>query len=153
SSPRERLEAFGAGLLGCAALVAFGVAAVRLALRRVRGATLAVVTSAVLGLGTALVLGGRGRVGFAAAPAAVALIGALWLLWRRGAQGGPGDTERMLWTLCAALAAGVALAAVLPEAEERIAAAGGLLLALLGGVILFGLVPAAAAGIFDTRQT
>ncbi|HEX5064701.1 MAG TPA: lipoprotein-releasing ABC transporter permease subunit [Myxococcota bacterium] len=153
STSRERLLAFGSGLLACALLVGFGTAAVRLALRRVRGATLAVTTSAVLGLGTALVLGGSGRVVYAAAPTAVALIGALWLLWRRGAQGGPGDTERMLWTLCAALAAGVALAAVLPEAEERVAAAGGLLLALLGGVILFGLLPAAAAGLFDTRQT
>jgi len=156
STPAERLTEFGTGLLACTALVAIGIVATRFALRRVRGATLAAATAAALGLGTALVLGGSGRVVYAAAPTAVALLGALWLVWRRrrtDAPGGPGDTERMLWVLCGALAAGVLLAWVLPEAEERIAAVGAALLAALGTCILFGLLPAAMAGLFDTRLT
>jgi lipoprotein-releasing system permease protein len=108
----------------------------------------------VLGLGAALVLGGSGQVVYAAAPTSVAALGALWLCLRRrraGARQPAGDTERMLWSLCAALAAGVAIAAALPEPHARTAAVGAGLCAALGAGIVFGLLPAAAAGILDTR--
>jgi lipoprotein-releasing system permease protein len=154
ATPQERLAAFGGGVIGCGVLVAVGVALTRLALRRIRGATLAVVTAAALGLGTALVLGGSGRVVYAAAPTSVSGLAALWLLQRRmrgGARGAPGDPERMLWSLCAALVLGVGLAWVLPAPQSEVAAAGGALLSVLFAAVVLGLVPAAAAGLLDTR--
>jgi lipoprotein-releasing system permease protein len=154
ATPTERLVAFAGGALFCAALVALGIASTRIALTRVRGARLAVATAIALGLGAALVLGGTGRVVYAAAPTAVSALGALWLaLRRRRAEEprGAGETERMLWSLCAALVVGVGLAAVLPAPQQKLASAGGALLALLGAGVVFGLLPSAAAGIFDSR--
>jgi lipoprotein-releasing system permease protein len=151
---RARLLAFGSGALGNALLVTVGVVLTRLALRYISGAALAFAVVVVLGIGTALVLGGTSHVRYAAAPTAMAALAALWLRWRRrrnGLASEIGDVERMLWGLAASLAVGVAVAAVLPEPGERVAAAGGLLLAAVGLAVLIGLLPCAAAGILDTR--
>jgi lipoprotein-releasing system permease protein len=153
---RERALAFASGAAGNAALVAAGVLLTRFALRRIAGGTLALATAAVLGLGAALVLGGTSHVAYAAAPTGVATLAALWLRWRRGRNGvspPASDAERMLWTLAGSLATGIVVAAVLPQPGGGVAAAGGALLAVLGLVVLLGLIPAAAAGILDTRLT
>jgi lipoprotein-releasing system permease protein len=150
----ERLAAWVGASLGCAAAVAVGVFAVRQGLARISGTTLARLTVTVLGLGTALVLGGTGRILYAAAPTSVAALGALWLLVSRRRSGaGVGEVEGMLRLLTGALALGVAIAAFLPGVQVGVAATGGVLLALIGLVVALGLVPLAAAGILDTRQT
>jgi hypothetical protein len=148
----ERLYAWGAAWLGSVALVGIGVLVTRLVLQRVPGSTLARATVVLLGLGTAFILGGTGRVIYAASPTAVALLGALWLLWgRRRGNGGVGEVERLLWMLALALAIGVALAVFLPTPQVQLAAAGGALLGVLGAFVGLGLVPVAAAGLLDTR--
>jgi lipoprotein-releasing system permease protein len=149
----ERLMAWALSSLGCAVAVALGVMFARQVLRRVSGTRLAGVTVTALGLGVALVLGGTGRVIYAAAPTAVAALGALWLLFRRRREpaAGVGEVESMLRVLAVSLALGVAVAAALPGAETGVAAAGGLLLSLIGLAVALGLIPLAVAGIFDVR--
>jgi lipoprotein-releasing system permease protein len=148
----ERLTTWGAAWLGSAILVSIGALVTRLVLSRVPGSTLARVTVVLLGLGTAFILGGTGRVIYAASPTAVALLGALWLVWgRRRDNGGSGEVERLLWMLALALAVGVALALFLPAPQVQLAAAGGALLGVLGAFIGIGLIPVAAAGLLDTR--
>jgi lipoprotein-releasing system permease protein len=93
-------------------------------------------------------------VAYAAAPTLVSLAGAFWL--RRRRRRAPdataaGDVERMLAALGVSLALGVVLALALPEPHPAVAASGAALLAALGLVVLLGLVPAAAAGLVDTR--
>ncbi len=154
ASPLTRFTAFGAGAAGSALLITVGVTLTRLALRRISGPTLALASVAVLGLGSALVLGGSGHALYAAAPTLVAALAALWLRARRlRARTGraAGDAERMLFALAAALSAGVAVAFGVPAPQPGVAAAGA---ALLGGValiVVLGLLPAAAAGLLDTR--
>ena len=57
----------------------------------------------------------------------------------------------MLRALAASLAAGVVVAAALPDPGTHVAAAGALLLGAIALVVLIGLLPCAAAGILDTR--
>jgi lipoprotein-releasing system permease protein len=154
ASPLERLTAFGAGAAGSAVLVALGITLTRLALRRISGPTLALVTVAVLGLGSALVLGGSGHTIYAAAPTLVATGAALWLRARRlrtRTGQGAGDAERMLFTLAAALFAGVVVAWGVPAPQPGVAAGGAALLGVIALVVVIGLLPAAAAGLVDTR--
>ena len=149
-----RLASFAGSVAGSAALVAVGVIGTRVALRFVGGNTLALATVVALGLGAALVLGGTSHVIYAAAPTAVAAIGALWLRWRRrrvSPAPEPGGGERMLWALAGALATGVVVAAALPGPGAQVAAAGAGVLGVIALVVLFGLLPCAAAGILDTR--
>ncbi|MDH5307678.1 MAG: ABC transporter permease, partial [Myxococcales bacterium] len=152
-SPRDRALAWPLAMFGCAAGVAFASVVTRFTLQRVRPARLATTVLFLLGLGAAAVLGGSGRVLPAAAPALVAGGAALMLARRRRrrAQPEPGEAERMLRALAAALALGIALALLLPDPNLFMARAGGVLLAGLTLVVIFGLVPIAAAGIIDTR--
>lgn len=151
----ERLTAWALASLGCAVAVAFGVSVARFLLARVSGTLLAGATATALGLGTALVLGGTGRILYAAAPTAVAALGALWLFWRRwrARELEVGEAEIMLRLLTAALAVGVGIAAFLPGSEVGVAAIGAALLMAIGLAVGLGLVPLAAAGILDTRET
>jgi lipoprotein-releasing system permease protein len=141
--------------LGSALFVALAIAVVRTALHRVRAARLASTVLLLLGLGVAAVLGGSGRTGYAAAPTLVAGLAAAVLAFRRVRHGveAAGQTERMLRVLAGTLALGVGLALALPEPSFAVARAGGILLAGLCMVVLFGLVPVAAAGILDTRRS
>jgi len=154
ASPLERLTAFGAGAAGSAVLVALGITLTRLALHRISGTALALASVGVLGLGSALVLGGSSHTLYAAAPTLVAALAALWLRVRRlRARTGQraGDAERMLFTLAAALGTGVVVALGVPAPQPGVAAAGGALLGLIALVVVLGLIPAAAAGLLDTR--
>jgi lipoprotein-releasing system permease protein len=113
-------------------------------------------SACLLGLGYALVVGASGRVAYAAAPAAVAAGAAVLLALRRRSRSerpAAGETERFLRTLAAALALGIALAASLPAPEASLAAAGGGLLGAYLAAVLLGLLPLAAAGLLDTRDT
>ena len=83
--------------------------------------------------------------------------GAVALLALRRGRGGArrtaGESERFLRTLAAALAVGIALAAALPGPEASLAAVGGGLLGAYLAAVLLGLLPLAAAGLLDTRDT
>ena len=132
------------------------MAVAHLGVRRVSPARLATVSLVWPGLGFALVVGGSGRLLYAAAPALLAGALALLLAARRrsrgnAAAGTPSQAERLLRVLAAVLAVGVVLAVALPTPEAAVAAAGGALLAAFGLLILLGLLPLAAAGLVDSR--
>lgn len=59
----------------------------------------------------------------------------------------------MLTVLAAALAIGIPIALVLPEANPRVAIVGASAFSLLLGVVVLGLIPLAVAGIWDSRRT
>ncbi len=141
---------------GAAAAVAAAMAIAALALRAVSSGTLALGCAGLLGTGYALLVAGSGRPVLAAAPAAVALVAALALRLRRrrrAAAGAAGLGERMLLALAAAFSVGVAVAAALPEATPPVSAAGGALLGLFGSLVILGLAPLAAAGLFEARKS
>ena len=137
-------------------VVALAVAGVYTALRFLSGGVLAGGSACLLGFGYALVVGASGRVVYAAAPAIVAA-GAFGLLALRRRRTGEhetaGETERFLRTLSVALALGIALAAGIPGPESSLAAVGGGLLGAYLAAVLLGLLPLAAAGLLDTRDT
>jgi lipoprotein-releasing system permease protein len=138
---------------GSAVAIALALVAIRALLRAVSSMRLAALTLGLLGLGFGLVVGASGRIVYAAAPALVAAAGAGLLALRRRRSGAPrGEAERLLVWLTAALGVGVVAALALPAPEPVLAVAGGGLLAALGGLVLLGLVPLAAAGLIDARQ-
>jgi lipoprotein-releasing system permease protein len=138
-----------------ALLVAAAVGITWLGLRIVSAPRLASGSLVWVGAAFALVVGGGGRLPYAAAPAAVAVGVALALRWRRRRQAAPppaSETERLLRVLAGALALGVAVALALPGPRVDVAAVGG---AALGGfllLVLLGLVPLAMAGLLDIRH-
>ena len=116
----ERLQAFAATFAVCALAVAIAGIATRLVLRSVSGASLARATIVVLGLGAALVLGGTGRLLYAAAPTSVCLAAAVWL-WLRRAGSEVSQLESMLRALAVSLALGVLIAAAVPGPVPELA--------------------------------
>ena len=127
-----------------------------LLLRRLSPARLGAVSLALLGAGYALVVGGLGRLPFALAPFAVALVAALALAWRRRSRepgDGPSEVERLLRVLAASLAAGVPLALALREPDPRVAGAGVSVLGAIAVFVLLGLLPLAMAGLVDLRRS
>jgi lipoprotein-releasing system permease protein len=147
------LAPWAAASAGSAVAIALGVLVVSLLLRRISPPRLARASVLVLGVGFALVLGASGRIAYAAAPALVAALLAVAFGWRRRRSGGDaaGETERALWGLGAALAGGAVLAAVLPGPQPALAQAGAGLVGVLAALVVFGLVPLAAAGLIDIR--
>ena len=104
--------------LAAIAVVQLGVA---LALRVVPPRLLARGSAVWLGAGYALVVGGVAAVGYATAPAAVALAAAALLAWRRRRRGdGRGDDPaRLAWALGVVLALGALLPLAASESEAR----------------------------------
>jgi lipoprotein-releasing system permease protein len=146
--------AWGRASVAGGVAVAAAMALIWGVLRSVSSRRLAGVTLALLGLGFSLMVGASGRSLYAGAPAGMALAVAalLALRRRRGGRGGaPGETERLLWTLGAALCVGVLAASALSEPAPELARAGSGLLAGLGALVLLGLLPLATAGLVDTR--
>jgi lipoprotein-releasing system permease protein len=152
---REKLLACRDALALSAALVIVAVCVMRLTLRWVRPARLASAALLLMGLGASAVLGGTGRVLFAAAPALVAAGGALLLRRRRARRSDPavGPAESLLRVLTGGLAVGVVLALALPSPEAQLAFWGSVLIKLIFVAVLIGLAPIAAAGIIDTRAS
>jgi lipoprotein-releasing system permease protein len=152
AAPAEKLRSFGAAV-GCALLaILLAEGLVGLLLRAVAARRLARIGAVALGAGYALLVGGIDALGYAAAPAAVALAAALALAWRRRSRGGaPGEAEKLVRTVAAVLLLGVALPLWLPEPSPEISAGGLALLAAFGGTVSLGLLPLAAAGFLDMR--
>ncbi len=120
------------------AAIAAAMAIAHLGVRRVGPQPLATVSLAWPGLGLALVIGGSGRLVYAAAPALLIRALALGLALRRrrranGAVPARSQLETLLRVLAAALAVGIVPAALLAEPQPAIAEAGGALLAAFGG--------------------
>jgi lipoprotein-releasing system permease protein len=139
-----------------AGFVAGAVGVTWFGLRVLAAARLATLSLVWVGAAFALVVGGSGRVVYAAAPAAVAAAAGLALRWRRRRAAGPAaptESERMLWALAGALAVGIAVALALPGPRVGVAAVGGAALGAALLLVLLGLVPLAAAGLLDTRHS
>jgi lipoprotein-releasing system permease protein len=156
AEPGARWQGFARALPGALLAVCAAALGVRAALRRLEPTRLATGMACVLGLGYGLVLGASGRVLYAAAPALVAAAIALGLALRRrrgGRSGAPGEVERFLRALAGALGLGILLALALPGPEASLALLGAGLLGFCLAAVLLGLVPLAAAGLLDTRDT
>ena len=149
------LRAFGMGFARSAVSVLVFSIACRVGLRRIAPRRLAAGVLALLGIASALVLGGTANLGYAAAPAiaAVAATGILAMRrrWRR--EGEVSEALEMFAVLAAALALGAPLAVALPEENQQIAQAGLLVFGFVLAAVLFGLVPLAVAGILGRRPT
>ncbi len=149
------------GLLGMSALswlpitaAAIGIA--WLALRRLRPARLAALVLGILGLSTGLWLGATGRILFALSPLVLASMFAAGLAIhrrrnRRSAAMG-GLAGPLLWFV-SALAVGVPVALMLPEAEPELARTAQWIVGLFLVAVSLGLLPLAAAGLVSMRQT
>jgi lipoprotein-releasing system permease protein len=147
----ERLRAFAIAAVLVLVALAVAQSALALVLRFVPSRWLARIATAAVGLGYALVVGGVGAPGYAAAPVAVAALIALALWLRRRSSGAPaGEAERLVRLLTAALAVGGVAAALAPD-PAPLAAAGAALLAAFGAAVVLGLLPLATAGFLDMR--
>jgi len=139
-----------------AAVVSFGFVFVcRVGLRYVEPRWLGAAALAVIGIATALVLGGTAQLAYAAAPvvvagAAVAVLAARRRLRR---ETGVSEVERMFAVLASALALGIPLAVALREESEAVAQVGAAIFGAVLALVLLGLVPLAVAGIIDRRPT
>jgi lipoprotein-releasing system permease protein len=160
----ETVEAFGfdwPGALGAwaiTALAAFALAAlaqlcVWLVLRLVPPRALAYASLVALGLGFAVYAGSLDRVGYVAAPAALAAAIVLALRLRRARAGGSvaGIDERLAWLLALALAAGIPLPALLDEPAPALGLQGAAVAGGFVALIVLGLAPLAAAGFLGAR--
>jgi len=124
-----------------------------LLLRVLTPRVLALASVVGLGVGYALLVGGLDQLGYALAPAVVTALSALALRWRRrwlGARSA-GFDERLATTLAAVLALGVGVPLALSQPDLRVGSAGGSLLMGFVGLVVFGLLPRAAAGFLDAR--
>ena len=118
-------------------------------------------TFALLGLGGAasLWIGATGRPVLALAPVAAVGVLALAVALRRRLRSDPSRTrtvgigERQLRWLTAALAPGPLLAAVLPEPSVGLHQAGVAIVQAVGTLIVFGMLPLAAAGLVEMRRS
>jgi lipoprotein-releasing system permease protein len=150
------LRAFGEGCARAAAGVLLFALLSRFGLRFVSPWRLGAIVLAVLGIATALALGGTARLSYAAAPAIVAAAAvavlALRRRWRRDGAA-PGEAERMFAVLAISLAPGMLLAVALPGDTAQVAEVGAVIYGVVLALVLFGLVPLAVAGIIDRRPT
>ncbi len=151
----ERLRALGPWLAGGAGAVLLSALVVGAATRWLSGWTLARASAVLVGIGYAVAAGALSRPGLAAVPALVAFALAGLLAWRRRRAGrgfASGSAEAILLWLAPVLVLGIALAALLPLPDERLAAAGAGVLSLFVSWVLLGLLPLAAAGFWATRS-
>ncbi len=149
-----RLEHWLRASLGSAVGVGVSVAVVLGLLRSISPLRLASLSLVLLGVGFATMLGATGRFVYAVAPTAVAAgLAVIALLRRRGAHSPAGQVERLLWVLTGSLCVGLAVSFVVSGPQETVAVGGAMLLATVSGLILFGLVPLAAAGLIDAHKS
>jgi lipoprotein-releasing system permease protein len=149
------LRAFGAGFARAGASVLVFAVACRLGLRRIAPRRLAAGVLALLGIASALVLGGTAQLGPAAAPAIVAAGATAILAARRRLRREVQVSEalQMFAVLAGALALGAPLSVALPEQNPQVAQAGLVVFGFVLAAVLFGLVPLAVAGIIERRPT
>jgi lipoprotein-releasing system permease protein len=147
------LQVWAGGFALAAGLQVAGVAVSALLLRALSAGALARASLVVLGAGYALLVGGTGRMAYALAPALACAVGAgVARLLRRRAGGAAGDVERALWILAAVLLLGIGLAAF-GGPNPALAGWGTSLLAAFFGLVMFGLLPLAAAGFLGMRRS
>jgi lipoprotein-releasing system permease protein len=151
----EWLRAFGVGFARAAASVAVFAGACRFGLHRIAPRRLAAGVLALLGIASAIVLGGTAQLGYAAAPAIVAgaATAILALRRRRRRDAAVSEALQMFAVLAGTLALGAPLAVALPESNEQVAQAGLVVFGFVLAAVLFGLVPLAVAGIIERRPT
>jgi len=128
----------------------------RLALPWLSSARLGLASLVTLGAGYALLVGGTHQLLWSAAPPAVALLAALLMTAQRRVRGAGAplaQVEKLLRILAGVLAAGIVVALAIPAPRPEIAAAGAGLLVLFGAAVVLGLLPLAAAGLFDMRRS
>jgi lipoprotein-releasing system permease protein len=148
----EKLRAFALAALAALAAIVAAVAVVSLLLRFVSMRVLARIGTLLLGVGYALLVGGVDAVGYAAAPAAVALAAVAAAAWRRRRTGAPlGEAERLVRILAGVLCVGSLLPLGLENQSPEIAGGGMALIGAFVGAVLLGLLPLAAAGFLDMR--
>ncbi len=148
------LRAWGASALVAVVLLVVAELGVGVLLRFVTPNLLALGAAVVLGLGYALLVGGMDRVGYVAAPAAVAALAAAFLVRRRRlSRSAAGDAERNALVLAGVLGAGVVLPLLLPAPQAYVSLAGGVTLGLFTGAVMLGLLPLAVAGFLSMRGT
>ena len=157
-------------LIGAVVFTVLSVGVCWLAVRWLSSVRLGTVAVLMLGTSAALLIGGERRLDFALAPplaVGLVLVGlALRRRLRRVGASGLGVGETQLRWLALALAIGPVLAVVLPEPDASLTvsgwpaspawwvqAAGGGLLQLVSILIVFGLLPLAAAGLVGMRRS
>ncbi|MGH0034327.1 MAG: FtsX-like permease family protein [Myxococcota bacterium] len=107
-----------------------------------------------LGLAVSLWLGSAANPGFAAVPlVAVGGCAAIFAWRRRTSDRGPGELERLARWLGAALAPAPLVALALGEPSVDLQASGTGLVGLFFTIVGLGLLPLAAAGLFDLRRS
>lgn len=147
------LQVWAGGFALAAALQVVLVSASALLLRWLSAGTLARASLVVLGAGYALVVGGTGRLAYALAPALACAVGAGIARAARGRSGAAaGEVERALWILAAVMSVGIGLAWV-GGLNPAVAGAGSGLLFAFFLLVMFGLLPLAAAGFLGMRHT
>jgi lipoprotein-releasing system permease protein len=137
-------------------IVAGGALLTRFALRRWPSTRLGLASLVTLGAGYALLVGGTHQLLWAAAPPTVALLATVLLAVHRRLrtpEASLAEVEKLLRVLAAVLAVGIVVAVALPAPRPEIAAAGAGLLGLCGAAVVLGLLPLAAAGLFDMRRS
>jgi lipoprotein-releasing system permease protein len=138
-------------------LGAFAIALIWGALRGLRPALLARACLVLLGVACALWVGAAGVPLYAATPPALVALLAAALAWRRRrasrTASPPGDLERQLRWLSAALALGIPLSLGVSEPEPAIAQAGSVLVAVFFALVVMGLLPLAGAGLVGMRRS
>jgi lipoprotein-releasing system permease protein len=137
---------------GAAAVSVVLVAVSAFVLRRLSAGGLARSSLVLLALGYALVVGGTGRLAYAAAPALVCLaVAAVVALRRRSRGAARGDVEPAFWILGGVLGLGLVLAASLGGPSPAWAVAGEFVLQAFVLLVVLGLVPLAVAGFLEMR--
>ncbi len=148
-----RLQVWAWGFAAAAGLQVVLVAASALLLRWLPAGTLARASLVVLGAGYALVVGGTGRVAYTLAPALACALGAgIAHVLRRRVGAAAGDVERALWILAGVLSVGIGLAWI-GGVNTAVAGAGSALLLAFFLLVMFGLLPLAAAGFLGMRRS
>ncbi len=144
-------------LAGYVLATAVSIGVCWIGLRKLSSSSLGTGTLVVLGLATALGVGSTGQLPFAAVPpAAIAFVASLLALrrrLRRPPSRGRGMAEGRLWLLAAVLAVAPGLALALSEPEPRLSLAAGALFQAVAVLVVFGLLPLAAAGLVEMRRS
>ena len=156
---REWFERFGTSAAVCEAVAAVSIVLCRVAIKHLPPWLLGRGVLVLLGLAAALFLGASAEPQLAALPPLFALLAAVSLAFFRRRSGerrdrGPaaGLPRQLAW-LGAALVPGFVLALVLPEPQPELATLAVNGLGLCSAVVLFGLLPLAAAGLLGMRSS
>lgn len=140
----------------CAAMTAVAIVICLIALRSLAPARLGTFVLVALGLSASLLLGASGQVAYAIAPpVATGVLVLIVGLRRRRAPGQAraGTAERQLRSLTAVLCVGPVISLGVAEPSREAYEAGLVVLQAISTLILFGMLPLAAAGLVEMRRS